>query len=109
MLRVECSCGNVWKVSDDKAGKKLKCPECDELVLAKRPSAVSTKPMPAARGDAAQVALRAGLVTAVKTRLEAEQHIIAMVGEDDTSGSFKSVSAIDYARRDALDLPWPGG
>jgi protease IV len=54
--------------------------------------------VPAARGDAAQVALRAGLVTAVKTRLEAEQHIIAMVGEDDTNGSFKSVSAIDYAR-----------
>jgi hypothetical protein len=51
MLRVECSCGNVWKVSDDKAGKKVKCPECDELVLAKRASAVSTKPMPAARGD----------------------------------------------------------
>jgi protease-4 len=56
------------------------------------------KTVPAARGDAAQVALRAGLVTAVKTRLEAEQRIIAMVGEDDTSGSFKSVSAIDYAR-----------
>jgi len=56
------------------------------------------KAVPAARGDAAQVALRAGLVTAVKTRLEAEQHIIALVGEDDTNGSFKSVSAIDYAR-----------
>jgi protease IV len=56
------------------------------------------KAVPAARGDAAQVALRAGLVTAVKTRLQAEQHIIAMVGEDDTNGSFKSVSAIDYAR-----------
>jgi protease IV len=56
------------------------------------------KAVPAARGDAAQVALRAGLVTAVKTRLEAEQHIIAVVGEDDTNGSFRSVSAIDYAR-----------
>src|SRR5579862_1957945 len=56
------------------------------------------KTVPAARGDAAQVALRAGLVTAVKTRLEAEQRIKALVGEDDTNGSFKSVSAIDYAR-----------
>jgi protease IV len=56
------------------------------------------KTVPAARGDAAQVALRAGLVTAVKTRQEAEKHLIAMVGEDDSSGSFKSVSAIDYAR-----------
>jgi protease IV len=56
------------------------------------------KTVPAARGDAAQVALRAGLVTAVKTRQEAEKHLIAMVGEDESSGSFKSVSATDYAR-----------
>jgi protease IV len=54
--------------------------------------------VPAARGDAAQVALRAGLVTAVKTRLEFEHRIIAVVGEDESSGSFKSVSAVDYAR-----------
>jgi protease IV len=56
-----------------------------------------SKTVPAARGDAAQVALRAGLVTAVKTRLEAEKRLIALVGEDDSSGSFRSVSAADYA------------
>ena len=56
------------------------------------------KTVPAARGNAAQVALQAQLVTAVKTRLEAEQRLIDIVGQDDTSGSFKSVSASDYAR-----------
>jgi protease-4 len=56
------------------------------------------KTVPAARGNAAQVALQAQLVTAVKTRLEAEQRLIGIVGQDDTSGSFKSVSASDYAR-----------
>ncbi len=55
------------------------------------------KTVPAARGDAAQVALRAGLVSAVKTRLEVEKRLIGLVGEDDSSGSFRSVSAADYA------------
>jgi protease IV len=55
------------------------------------------KTVPAARGDAAQVALRAGLITAVKDRLEAEKRLIALVGEDDSSGSFRSVSVADYA------------
>jgi protease-4 len=54
------------------------------------------KSVPAASGDAAQVALQAGLVTAVKTRLETEQRLIGMVGKDDTSGSFRSVAADDY-------------
>ncbi len=56
------------------------------------------KTVPAARGDAARVALQAGLVTAVKTRLEAEQRLIGMVGRDDSSGSFRSVAADDYLR-----------
>src|SRR5215469_12600092 len=55
------------------------------------------KAVPAAGGDAAQVALQAGLVTAVKTRLDAEQRLIGMVGKDD-EGSFRSVSAEEYAR-----------
>jgi protease-4 len=56
------------------------------------------KTVPAAHGNAAQVALQAHLVTAVKTRLEAEQRLIGIVGQDDSSGSFKSVSAADYVR-----------
>jgi protease-4 len=57
-----------------------------------------SKTVPAAGGDGAQVALRAGLVTAVKTRLETEQHLAGIVGQDTTNGSFKSVSVDDYVR-----------
>ena len=56
------------------------------------------KTVPAASGDAARVALEAGLVTAVKSRLEAEKRLIGIVGQDDTSGSFKSVPVEDYVR-----------
>jgi len=56
------------------------------------------KTVPAASGDAARVALEAGLVTAVKSRLEAEKRLIGIVGQDDTSGSFKSVPVDDYVR-----------
>jgi protease IV len=55
------------------------------------------KTVPAARGDAAQVALRAGLVTGVKTRPETEQRLIGLVGPDDSGGSFRSVAVSDYA------------
>jgi protease IV len=56
-----------------------------------------SKTVPAAGGDAARVALQAALVTAVKTRLEAEQRLIGLVGPDD-EGSFRSVSTDDYVR-----------
>ena len=56
------------------------------------------KTVPAASGDAPRVALDAGLVTAVKSRLEAEKRLIGIVGQDDTSGSFKSVPVEDYVR-----------
>jgi protease-4 len=56
-----------------------------------------SKTVPAAGGDAARVAMQAGLVTALKTRIEFEQRLVTLVGKDDNSGSFKSVSADDYA------------
>jgi protease-4 len=56
------------------------------------------KTVPAAGGDAAQVALRSGLVTGIKTQLEAERRLIDLVGEDESDGSFKSVSVGDYVR-----------
>jgi protease IV len=56
------------------------------------------KTVPAASGNAARVALEAGLVTAVKSRLEAEKRLIGIVGQDDSGGSFKAVSADDYVR-----------
>jgi protease-4 len=57
-----------------------------------------SKTVPAAGGDAARVALESGLVTAIQTRLQAEQRLIGLVGEDAVSGSFKSVSLSDYLR-----------
>jgi protease IV len=56
------------------------------------------KTVPAAGGNAPQVALRAGLITGVKTRLETEQRLIGIVGQDDASGSFRAVAAADYVR-----------
>ncbi len=56
------------------------------------------KSVPAAHGDAARVALQAGLVSALKTRLEFEQRLVALVGKDDNNDSFKSVSLDDYVR-----------
>ncbi len=57
-----------------------------------------SKSVPAAGGNAAQVALQARLITGIKSRLEVERRLIELVGEDDTTGSFKSVSASDYVR-----------
>ncbi|MGH8208815.1 MAG: signal peptide peptidase SppA, partial [Steroidobacteraceae bacterium] len=63
-----------------------------------------SKTVPAAGGNAPQVALEAGLVTGIKTRLEVEKRLIDLVGEDDTTGSFKSVSTADYARVAHADM-----
>jgi protease-4 len=57
-----------------------------------------SKTVPAAGGDAAQVALKAGLVTGVRTQLETERRLIDLVGADDSDGSFNSVSVSDYVR-----------
>ena len=43
-----------------------------------------SKAVPAANGDAAQVALKAGLVTGLKTRPEVETRLAGLVGEDET-------------------------
>src|SRR5215469_13343412 len=57
-----------------------------------------SKTVPAAGGDAARVALQANLVSSLKTRIEFEQRLIGLVGKDDDTNSFKSVSADDYVR-----------
>ena len=62
------------------------------------------KTVPAAGGNAAQVALEAGLVTGIKSRVDVEKRIIDLVGEDETTGSFKSVSTADYARVAHADM-----
>jgi protease-4 len=52
----------------------------------------------AAGGDAAAVALRSKLVTGVKTRLEFEDRVIELVGEDEDAGSYRAVDVRDYLR-----------
>src|SRR4029077_9077592 len=54
--------------------------------------------VPAAKGDAAKVALSANLVTGVKTQLEAEKRLAELVGPDDTGSSFSAVESGDYVR-----------
>ncbi|MGQ0833723.1 MAG: signal peptide peptidase SppA [Gammaproteobacteria bacterium] len=56
------------------------------------PAAVETK------GDLAGIALKAGLVTGLKSRLEVEKRLIGLVGEDENEGSFQGVSHADYVR-----------
>jgi protease IV len=56
------------------------------------------KSVSAANGDAAKVALQAGLVTALANRLQVRRQLIGLVGEDKSTGSFNQISAEDYAR-----------
>lgn len=57
------------------------------------PAAVSS-----AHGASAQVALHAGLVTGIATRQQIEKKLMGLVGEDDSTGTFRAVSASDYVR-----------
>ncbi len=54
--------------------------------------------IPAAGGNAAEVALQAGLITGIKSRQDVERRLIDLVGADDSDGSFQSVHARDYVR-----------
>ena len=56
------------------------------------------KKVTAAGGNAPHVALEAGLITAIKSRQQVEKRITELVGEDETTGSFKSVAEQDYVR-----------
>src|SRR5262249_2621936 len=57
-----------------------------------------SKTVPAAGGNAAQVALHAGLITGIKSRQEVERRLIDLVGQDETNGSFQSVHEQEYVR-----------
>jgi protease IV len=50
------------------------------------------------RGDAAQVALQAKLVTGLKSAPEVEQRLIELAGEDKETHSFRAISGHDYIR-----------
>src|SRR5579863_496863 len=54
--------------------------------------------VPAAKGDAAKIALSDGLVTGLKTQIEVEKRLQELVGENDEGDSFSGVSSTDYLR-----------
>src|SRR5882757_11416394 len=57
-----------------------------------------SKTVPAAGGNAAQVALQAHLVTGIKSRQDVERRLIDLVGQDDSNGSFQNVHEQEYVR-----------
>ena len=57
-----------------------------------------SKAVPAAGGNAAQVALKAGLITGIKSSQEVERRLIDLVGQDEQNGSFQAVHQQDYVR-----------
>ena len=57
-----------------------------------------SKKVSAAAGNAALVALDAGLVTGIKSKQEVEKRVSELVGTDESNASFKSVSEQDYVR-----------
>ncbi len=50
------------------------------------------------KGHAAEVAQKAGLVTGIKSRVEVDELVKKIVGEDEQDGGFKGVSVHDYIR-----------
>jgi protease-4 len=64
--------------------------------------------VPAARGDAAKVALTQGLVTGLKTSLEVEQRLTELVGPNDDKDSFSGISSDDYLRVARADKKMSG-
>ena len=54
--------------------------------------------VPAAKGDAAKVALAQNLVTGLKSSLEVEKRLTQLVGADDDGDSFSQIASADYLR-----------
>ena len=54
--------------------------------------------IPAAKGDAARVALDEQLITGIKTDLEVEKRLTELVGENTDGDSFSGISSDDYVR-----------
>lgn len=84
--------GTLWS-SYQEATTKARDLEADAV---QRYASTLADAFAAAGGDGAAVALQAGLVTGVKSRLEVERRLIELVGEDASTGSFNAVSYDDY-------------
>jgi protease-4 len=83
---------SVWSTYEAEAVRARKLPAG---AVSKYVAALA-QAVAAAGGDAARVALEAKLITGVKSRHEVESRLIQLVGEDESDGSFNSVTASDY-------------
>jgi protease-4 len=90
----------LWSSYQDAVTRARKLPTG---AIAKYVSSLA-KTVPAAGGNAAQVAMDSGLITGIKNKLDVEKRLIDLVGQDDVTGSFKSVSTLDYARVAHADM-----
>jgi protease-4 len=86
--------GSLWR-SYQKAttGARKLPPDAVSTYVAGMTDAIA-----AARGNSAQVALKARLVTGIKSRQQVEAEVIKLVGEDEQTGSFNAVDHLQYAR-----------
>ena len=86
--------GALWSGYQDAVGKARKLP----------PGAVANyansfiEKLKAAHGDEGDVALKAGLVTALKSAPDVERRVVELVGEDHDSHSYNAISLSDYLR-----------
>jgi protease IV len=86
--------GSLWRTYQKATtGARKLSPEAISTYVATMPDAVA-----AARGNSAQVALKAGLITGIKSRQQVENEVIKLVGEDENTGSFNAVDHTQYAR-----------
>jgi phage FluMu protein Com len=46
MITFRCSCGKQLKVQDERAGSKVKCPQCEEILRVPEPGSIREKPIP---------------------------------------------------------------
>jgi protease IV len=89
----------LWNTYQDEVTRARKLPPD---ALSKYVDSFMTT-VPAARGDAAKVALSDGLVTGLKTSLEVEQRLTELVGPNDDKDSFSGISSEDYLRTARAD------
>jgi protease-4 len=86
--------GSLWRTYQKATtGARKLSPEAISTYVATMPDAVA-----AARGNSAQVALKAGLITGIRSRQQVENEVIKLVGEDENTGSFNAVDHTQYAR-----------
>ena len=84
----------LWNAYQDEVTRARKLPP-DALA---KYAETFMQTVPAARGDAAKVALEQHLVTGLKSEIEVEQRLTELVGQNDEQDSFSGIASDDYLR-----------